>query len=111
VIKWIGIGLVAGILASSLGLNYFQNNRIVALNKKVTQLEAVKAACEQQAKIYKVWGEIDHATSEKVKKVVAGGPGAVVSALNELFGAKVPVPAAPGSAGGPGKAKPVVRVP
>lgn len=74
------------------------------LKDTVAKLEVVKKACEQQAKIYESWKDIDHATSAKIKKV-PGDPAAIANALTELFGGK-PVPSPTGTTGGTGQAKP-----
>jgi hypothetical protein len=107
--KTLSVAAAAIIFALGL-LVWFQERRIVGLNRTVTKLEAVRAACQAQARIYGDWEKIDHGVSQKIKKMVGDGPAAVVGALNELFGKKS-VPAAPGPAGHSGPARPPVRAP
>jgi hypothetical protein len=102
--KYLSVGAAMIIIALGL-LVWFQERRIVGLNKSVTQLEAVKAACEQQARIYQDWREIDRGTSEKIKKMAGADANRVAVFLNELFGQK-PLPAAPGSARRPAPSRP-----
>jgi hypothetical protein len=102
--KYLSMGAAAIIFVLGL-LVWFQERRIVGLNKTVVQLEAVKTACEQRAKIYRDWEAIDHGASYKKQKVLAGGVPAVVGALNELFNVPA-VPAAPGPARRPVASRP-----
>ncbi len=102
--KILSIGAAMIIFALGL-LVWFQERRIVGLNKAVVQLEAVKAACAKQAKTYQAWREIDRGTSQKIKKVAGADARRVADALNELFGGK-PVPAAPGPARRPAPSRP-----